>query len=115
MELEKNKKKRSVIRQFTTKLLTKIEASYSKTDIAMDEKLENLRDFSVQLAEKLIDLKHLDSQIETDTSVDEIEDEIIQSQEYQEKSILTLERTTANIHKPVHRKSRSNCDSKRNF
>ncbi|GBM10185.1 hypothetical protein AVEN_258782-1 [Araneus ventricosus] len=114
MELEKNKKKRSVIRQLTTKLLTKIEAIYSKTDIAMDEKLENLRDFSVQLAEKLIELKHLDSQIETDTSVDELEDEIIQSQEYQEKAII-LERTTADIHKPAHRKSRSNCDSKRNF
>nr|GBL65170.1 hypothetical protein AVEN_27691-1 [Araneus ventricosus] len=88
MEFEKNKKKRSVIRQLTTKLLTKIEVSYSKTDIAMDEKLENLRDFSVQLAEKLTELKHLDSQIETDTSVDELEDEIIQSQECQEKAII---------------------------
>ncbi|GBM68020.1 hypothetical protein AVEN_75864-1 [Araneus ventricosus] len=54
----------------------------------MDEKLGNLRDISLKLAEKLTELKHLDSQIETDTSVDELEDEIIQSQEYQEKSIL---------------------------
>ncbi|GBO33685.1 hypothetical protein AVEN_204802-1 [Araneus ventricosus] len=51
----------------------------------MDEKLGNLRDTSLKLAEKLTELKHLDSQIETDTSVDEPEDEIIQSQEYQEK------------------------------
>ncbi|GBM72405.1 hypothetical protein AVEN_175579-1 [Araneus ventricosus] len=60
-----------------------IETSYSKRDIAMDEKLEDL---SVKLAEKLTELKVLDSQIETDTSVDELE--IIQSQEYQEKAIL---------------------------
>ncbi|GBL75280.1 hypothetical protein AVEN_194504-1 [Araneus ventricosus] len=53
----------------------------------MDEKLENLRDLSVQLAEKLTELKHLDSQIETDTLVDELENEIIQSQEYQEEAI----------------------------
>ncbi|GBN58938.1 hypothetical protein AVEN_13166-1 [Araneus ventricosus] len=88
MEVEKNKKKRSVIRQLTTKLLTKIEASYSETDITIDEKLENLRDFSMQLAETLTEFKHLDSQIETDTSVDQLEHEIIQSQEYQEKAIL---------------------------
>ncbi|GBM90633.1 hypothetical protein AVEN_192450-1 [Araneus ventricosus] len=79
MEFEKDKKKRSVIRQLTTKLLTKIEVCYSKTDIAMTEKLENLRDFSVQLAEKLSELKQIetDSQIETDTPVDELEDGII--------------------------------------
>ncbi|GBN11803.1 hypothetical protein AVEN_47111-1 [Araneus ventricosus] len=67
------------MRQLTIKLLTKIEASYSKMDIAMDEKLENLRAFSEQLAKKLTELKQLDSQIETDTSVDELEDEIIRS------------------------------------
>ncbi|GBN92647.1 hypothetical protein AVEN_206438-1 [Araneus ventricosus] len=103
MEFEKNKKKRSVIRQLTTKLLTKIEVSYSKTDIAMDEKLENLRDFSLQLAEKLSELKHLDSQIKTDASVDELEDEIIQSGI--SRKGYYLERKIAKIHKPAHRKS----------
>ncbi|GBN31524.1 hypothetical protein AVEN_53755-1 [Araneus ventricosus] len=60
-----------------------IETSYSKKDIAMDEKLEDL---SVKLAEKLTELKDLDSQIET--SLDELEYEIIESQEYQGKGIL---------------------------
>ncbi|GFR11968.1 hypothetical protein TNCT_461881 [Trichonephila clavata] len=80
-EIESQKKKRTVLRQLTTKLLSKIETNLS----ADGEKKEILEDLKVQLEFKMSELRSLDEKIENHVPESEFENEITSSQEYQEK------------------------------
>ncbi|GFR01395.1 hypothetical protein TNCT_216701 [Trichonephila clavata] len=85
-EIESQKKKRTVVRQLTTKLLSRIEINLS-TDVADGEKKEILEDLKVQLEFKMSELRSLDEKIENHVPESEFENEITSSQEYQEKIV----------------------------
>ena len=88
MDAETCKKKRATLRGLTTKMMTKIEAQLNSDD-TKEEKIENLDDCLEQLKEKTEELKNLDKTIELTLKSDDIENEIIQSEEYQEKIIVS--------------------------
>lgn len=101
---EKIKKKRSVIRTLTTKLITNIDASLSD-DIEFNlAEIEELRD---QLIGKETELKQLDSQIEIFTDIDELENEITLSQEYRDRIIVYKSR----IHRKITEMTKTKTDS----
>lgn len=80
--------KRIVIRQLTTKLLTKILGNLSTEDISREERIEIMQDLLKQLNEKVNELKSLHSQIQLTVASVDLENEFFQSQEYQEKIVV---------------------------
>ncbi|KAG8186881.1 hypothetical protein JTE90_023770, partial [Oedothorax gibbosus] len=86
-EFEKASKKRSVARQRTTKLITKIETLYNDETVDKNEKCEELNCLLDQLLEKKSTLKELDIKIEGLVSCDELEKYIISVEEYLEKIV----------------------------
>lgn len=99
--IENRKKKRTVVRQLTTKLLTKIESNFhTETDTLekFEEKFELLQDLNEQLVEKMKELKLLDSEIELNVDTADLENEVTQSQEYQEKTIVWRGRLQRFLH-----------------
>ncbi|GFR33696.1 uncharacterized protein TNCT_418211 [Trichonephila clavata] len=98
-EIESQKKKRTVVRQLTTKLLSKIEANLS-ADV---EKKEILEDLKVQLEFKMSELRSLNEKIENHVLEPEFENEITSSQEYQEK----IETVQGKIQRLLNRKLNS--------
>ncbi|KAG8186882.1 hypothetical protein JTE90_023771 [Oedothorax gibbosus] len=86
-EFEKASKKRSVARQRTTKLITKIETLYNDETVDKNEKCEELNCLLDQLLEKKSTLKELDIKIEGLVSCDELEKDIISVEEYLEKIV----------------------------
>ncbi|GFR20076.1 hypothetical protein TNCT_203851 [Trichonephila clavata] len=85
-EIESQKKKRTVVRQLTTKLLSKIETNLSADDADVEKK-EILEDLKVQLEFKMSELRSLDEKIENHVPESEFENKITSSQEYQEKIV----------------------------
>ncbi|GFR03696.1 hypothetical protein TNCT_520091 [Trichonephila clavata] len=83
-ETENQKKKRTVVRPLTIKLLWKIEFSLS-ADVADIEIKEILEDSKVKLEFKMSELRPLGEQIENHVHEPEFENEITSSQEYQKK------------------------------
>ena len=86
-DLGKANKKRSAARQWTTKLITKIETLYNDEMVDKNEKCEELNCLLDQLLEKRSALKELDIKIEGLVSCDDLEKDIISVEEYCEKIV----------------------------
>lgn len=90
MNLEQIKGKRTVARTLLTKLITKIEGVIDTPITASflkEHKIEELHNLMSQLAEKIVDLKALDNEIEIQTDIKDMEKEIVASDKYRESSI----------------------------
>ena len=90
---ERMKRKRGTIRTSTTKLLTRIEEEVSKNVPDCDE----LREMMSVLSTKEESLMDLDKSIEDETSTDELETEIANTQDYQDRILTLKARATRHI------------------
>ncbi|GFR10969.1 integrase catalytic domain-containing protein [Trichonephila clavata] len=109
-EIESQKKKRTVVRQLTTKLLSKIETNLS-ADVADGEKKEILEDLKVQLEFKMSELRSLDEKIENHVPESEFENEITSSQEYQEKIVTVQGKIQRLLNRKLNSERRSEADN----
>ena len=90
---ERMKRKRGTIRTSTTKLLTRIEEEVSKYLPDCDK----LREIMSVLSTKEESLMDLDKSIEDGTSTDELETEIANTQDYQDRILTLKARATRHI------------------
>lgn len=88
--LERLKRKRSTIRTATTKLLTRLEDEVGKESPDMDR----LREFLSVLSSKEEILLDLDKRIEDETSIEDLDTEITNSQDYTDRILIWKVRTT---------------------
>ncbi|GFR20496.1 DUF5641 domain-containing protein [Trichonephila clavata] len=109
-EIESQKKKRTVVRQLTTKLLSKIETNLS-ADVVDGEKKEILEDLKVQLEFKMSELRSLDEKIENHVPESEFENEITSSQEYQEKIVTVQGKIQRLLNRQLNSERRSEADN----
>ncbi|GFR16235.1 DUF1758 domain-containing protein [Trichonephila clavata] len=109
-EIESQKKKRTVVRQLTTKLLSKIETNLS-ADVADGKKKEILEDLKVQLEFKMSELRSLDEKIENHVPESEFENEITSSQEYQEKIVTVQGKIQRLLNRKLNSERRSEADN----
>ncbi|KAG8187866.1 hypothetical protein JTE90_002412 [Oedothorax gibbosus] len=98
MDTENCKKKHAVIRSLTTKLITKIENNLNSENATSEENIENLE----QLKQKAEELKQLDNTIEISVQSEDIENEVTQSQEYQEKILICKNKIERFMKKTEH-------------
>ncbi|GBM67494.1 hypothetical protein AVEN_49288-1 [Araneus ventricosus] len=88
--MDRAKAKRAIVRQLFTKLVTKIE---STIELPINErftkvnKVESLFDLKNQLIEKIDQLKKLDNEIEAIIDLNDLEGELIASDEYRKNGI----------------------------
>ncbi|GFQ66632.1 reverse transcriptase domain-containing protein [Trichonephila clavata] len=109
-EIESQKKKRTVVRQLTTKLLSKIEINLS-ADVADGEKKEILEDLKVQLEFKMSELRSLDKKIENHVPESEFENEITSYQEYQEKIVTVQGKIQILLNRKLNSERRSEAEN----
>ncbi|GFR21720.1 uncharacterized protein TNCT_135901 [Trichonephila clavata] len=109
-EIESQKKKRTVVRQLTTKLLSKIETNLF-ADVADGERKEILEDLKVQLEFKMSELRSLYEKIENHVPESEFENEITSSQEYQEKIVTVQGKIQRLLNRKLNSERRSEADN----
>ncbi|GFR02565.1 integrase catalytic domain-containing protein [Trichonephila clavata] len=109
-EIESQKKKRTVVRQLRTKLMSKIETNLSAY-VADAEKKEILEDLKVQLEFKMSELRSLDEKIENHVPESEFENEITSSQEYQEKIVSVQGKIQRLLNRKLNSERRSEADN----